>query len=136
MNKKWLMFVGAIIAVAMAITLYYVFMPSWVIAVSAGDDENAIASIENRFKITDDDLAEFPVLVKALAYADEDEKDPSVVMVQPVKAWYWEGMSIVERFDMDSSYPPEYKAVLIYEDSNVKKVYGVQVVFGYELARY
>ena len=35
---------------------------------------------------------------------------------------------------MDSSYPPEYEAVLIYEDNNSKKVYHVQIVFGYELA--
>lgn len=131
-DRKLLVSVGAIVAVAVTIAMYYLFMPAWVIAISAGEDENALPVIENRFKIADIDLAKFPILGKALAHADEDENDPSVVLVQPVKVWYWEGMSIVERFDMDSLYPPEYEAVLIYEDSNVKKVYHVQVVFGYE----
>lgn len=133
-NKKLLVFVGAILAVALAIAMYYLFMPAWVIAISAGDDENALPSIENRFKITEDDLAEFPILRKALTQADE--KDPNVASVHPAKAWIWEGNSIVKRFDMDSSYPPEYKAILIYEDNNLKKVYLVQVVFGYGLAQY
>lgn len=133
-DRKVLVSVGAIVAVAMTIAMYYLFMPAWVIAIGVGEDENALPGIENRFKITEDDLAEFPILRKALEQADEN--DPYVVGVQPAKSWHWEGKSIVERFDMDSSYPPEYKAILIYEDNNLKKVYHVQVVLGYELAQY
>jgi hypothetical protein len=50
----------------------------------------------------------------------------------PINAGYLEGKQIVERFQMSSYYPPEYEAILIYEDNNLKKVYHVEVVFGYE----
>ncbi|MGI0015484.1 MAG: hypothetical protein ACREBU_18870 [Nitrososphaera sp.] len=133
-NRKLLVSVSAIVSVALAIVMYYLFMPAWVIVRSVGEDENALPGIENRFKVIEDDLAEFPILRIALTQADEI--DPNVVWVQPAKAWYWEGKSIVERFDMDSSYPPEYRAILIYEDNNLKKVYHVQVVFGYEMSQY
>jgi hypothetical protein len=42
------------------------------------------------------------------------------------------GKQIVERFQMSPYYPPEYEAILIYEDNNLKKVYHVEVVFGYD----
>lgn len=131
-NKKSLTFVGAIIAVAMAISLYYLLMPAWIIVVREGEDENALPSIENRFEIAQSDLAEFPKFREAMAEADGNY--PYVQWLPPAKAWYWEGIKIVERFDMDAQYPPEYDAFLIYDDnkSNMKKVYHVQVVFGYE----
>lgn len=129
-NKKLLIF-SAILAIATIIALYYLLMPAWIIVVREGEDENASPSIENRFRIAQSDLAEYPKLEEAIALADGNYL--YVSWVPPVKAWYWEGMKIVERFDMDSQYPPEYDAFLIYNDNNnVKKVYLVSVVFGYE----
>ncbi|MGI0016541.1 MAG: hypothetical protein ACREBU_24225, partial [Nitrososphaera sp.] len=131
-NKKSLIFCGSIIAVAMTMALYYIFMPSWIIVVREGEDENALPSIENRFEITQSDLAEFPKLGDAMVEADGNY--PYDHWIPPAEAWYWEGTKIVERFDMDSQYPPEYEAFLIYEDNggNLKRVYHVQVVFSYE----
>ncbi|MGI0015059.1 MAG: hypothetical protein ACREBU_16700 [Nitrososphaera sp.] len=135
MNKKLLIFLAAIIAVAMMIALYYIFMPAWIIIVREGEDENALPDIENRFKITETDLAEFPKLREVMSAADANYTYEQ--WVPPLKAWYWEGTRIVERFDMDSQYPPEYEAFLIYEDngSNLREVYHLQVVFGYEHQR-
>lgn len=136
MDKKSLMFVGATVAVALAVALaiplYYVLMPAWIIVIREGEDENALPSIENRFKITESDLEEFPRLREAIVKADGNY--PYVQWLPPVKALYWEGMKIVERFDMDSQYPPEYEAFLIYDDdmTSIKKVYHVQVVFSYK----
>lgn len=131
MNKKLLIFFSAILAVAMTIALYSLLMPAWIIVGRAGEDENGLPSIESRFKITQSDLAEFPKLREAIVAADENH--PYEHWVPSVKSWYWEGTRIIERFDMDSQYPLEYQAVLIYDDdNNMKKVYHIQVVFGYE----
>lgn len=131
-GRRKLAAISSASAAAAAMALYYVFMPAWVIVVSSGEDESALPGIESRFRITDGDLAEFPRLKEAMMQADAH--DPN--WVPPLKAWRWEGARIVERFDMDSQYPPEYQAVLVYDNGGMK-VYHVQVVFGYEsLAQY
>jgi SNF family Na+-dependent transporter len=66
-NKKLLISAGAAIAVATAITVYYLLIPAWIIVIRGEEDENALPSIENRFKIADDDLAELPSLREAMA---------------------------------------------------------------------
>jgi hypothetical protein len=69
-NKKLLISAGAAIAVATAITVYYLLIPAWIIVIRGEEDENALPSIENRFKIADDDLAELPSLREAMARAN------------------------------------------------------------------
>lgn len=69
-NKKLLISAGAAIAVATAITVYYLLIPAWIIVIRGEEDENASPSIENRFKIADDDLAELPSLREAMARAN------------------------------------------------------------------
>ena len=69
-NKKLLISAGAAIAVATAITVYYLLIPAWIIVIRGEEDENALPSIENRFKIADDDLAELPSLREAMTRAN------------------------------------------------------------------
>lgn len=70
-NKKLLISASAAIAVATAITVYYLLISAWIIVIRSGEeDENALPSIENRFKIADDDLAELPSLREAMARAN------------------------------------------------------------------
>jgi SNF family Na+-dependent transporter len=69
-NKKLLISAGAAIAVATVITVYYLLIPAWIIVIRGEEDENALPSIENRFKIADDDLAELPSLREAMARAN------------------------------------------------------------------
>lgn len=69
-NKKLLISAGAAIAVATAITVYYLLIPAWIIVIRGEEDENASPSIENRFKIADDDLAELPSLREAMVRAN------------------------------------------------------------------
>jgi hypothetical protein len=47
--------------------VYYLLIPAWIIVIRGEEDENALPSIENRFKIADDDLAELPSLREAMA---------------------------------------------------------------------
>jgi len=71
-NKKLLISAGAAVAIATAITVYYLLISAWIIVIRSGEeDENALPSIENRFKIADDDdLAELPSLREAMARAN------------------------------------------------------------------
>ncbi len=69
-NKKLLISAGAAIAIATAITVYYLLIPAWIIVIRGEEDENALPSIENRFKIADHDLAELPSLREAMARAN------------------------------------------------------------------
>lgn len=69
-NKKLLISAGAAVAIATAITVYYLLIPAWIIVIRGEEDENALPSIENRFKIADDDLAELPSLREAMARAN------------------------------------------------------------------
>lgn len=65
-NKKLLISAGAAISIAIAITVYYLLIPGWIIVIRGEEDENALPSIENRFKIADHDLAELPSLREAM----------------------------------------------------------------------
>ncbi len=69
-NKKLLISAGAAIAIATAITVYYLLIPAWIIVIRGEEDENALPSIENRFKIADHDLAELPSLREAMVRAN------------------------------------------------------------------
>lgn len=69
-NKKLLISAGAAIAIAIAITVYYLLIPVWIIVIRGEEDENALPSIENRFKIADHDLAELPSLREAMVRAN------------------------------------------------------------------
>lgn len=69
-NKNLLISAGAAVAIATAITVYYLLIPAWIIVIRGEEDENALPSIENRFKIADDDLAELPSLREAMARAN------------------------------------------------------------------
>ena len=69
-NKKLLISAGAAIAIAIAITVYYLLIPGCIIVIRGEEDENALRSIENRFKIADYDLAELPSLREAMVRAN------------------------------------------------------------------
>jgi SNF family Na+-dependent transporter len=69
-NKNLLISAGAAVAIATAITVYYLLISAWIIVIRSGEDENALPSIENRFKIADDDLAELPSSREAMARAN------------------------------------------------------------------
>lgn len=69
-NKKLLISAGAAIAIAIAITVYYLLIPDCIIVIRGEEDENALPSIENRFKIADHDLAELPSLREAMVRAN------------------------------------------------------------------
>jgi len=123
--------VVVIAVVAVAIASYYIFMPAWIIAIR-GDDRNALPDIQNRFEIDQSDLTEFPELAETIAVSNESHSNERWIGL--VQTWSWEGNRIIEKFDMDSEYPPEYEAVLIHHDnqSGAAKVYHVQIIFGYE----
>jgi hypothetical protein len=70
-NKKLLISAGAAVAIATAIAVYYLLRSAWIIVIRSGEeDENALPSIENRFKIADHDLAELPSLREAMVRAN------------------------------------------------------------------
>lgn len=100
-NKKLLISAGAAVAIATAITVYYLLISAWIIVIRLGEeDENALPSIENRFKIADDDLAELPSLREAMARATETTHYDH--WIPPINAGYLKGKQIVERFQMSS----------------------------------
>lgn len=117
---------------AIGIALYYLLMPAWILTLRYDYDNTLLPQVENRIEITEDDLRDYPTLREAITQADRDYPfghTPSI------GASYLEGLKMVERFDMDSQYPPEYRAILIYskvDSSNGgAKAYFVQIVFDY-----
>ena len=134
---KYLLLIGVPTGIAVGITLYYLLMPAWILILRYDYDQTLLPQIENRMELQENDLHDFPTLEQAIMQADRDYPfghTPSMA------ASYLEGKNMVERFQMYQSYPPEYRAILIYsrendsgnDGTNDVKAYFVQIVFDYD----